>query len=300
MGFAPSFGARASALDDPYGPASVPPPSAPSSPSDAPASVRSVKKRVGDVWLETPTEAPRMELDIDLDSAPASLRDAVLGRREGASAGSPTDSDAGLEMDLPGAESPPSSRRPKPRHPAPATPAAGPASSRGRNPSAPPLGADMAGPARAPLPSSPPISRSTPAPASVRPGLVAAVNPRTTLSTSPQTASAPPRLASQAGSVAPPNAARLQPRPPGAVSASTAPAAPAPAAAPPPTLFQRIGVAVILLILAIAILVTDLILRASGPGLMFGSIRSFWFAALFFVVGAVLFFWRLLGDQGDG
>jgi hypothetical protein len=62
----------------------------------------------------------------------------------------------------------------------------------------------------------------------------------------------------------------------------------------------RAGVALLLLLLAAAILATDLLLRVSEDGLSFGPVRSFWFAILLFIAGAGLFFWRLLGEHGDG
>ena len=270
MGFAPSFGARAA--DDPYGPATAPPPSgAPistSTPSAAgPASVppRSMKRHSGDRWLETPESAA---LELDLDAAPASIRDAVLGRREGSLSirPPPVEAEIGMEVDLPGVDtSPPSARAPR------AAAANGPLSTRSRELSTPsPIHAELATEARC-SPTLPPASRPTlPSPSIV---------PTPPVRPQPSAPVAP----------SPPLPPRPQHRPPGS---------PLPAA--PPSLFRRIGVALLFLAFAIAILATDLLMRISGHGLSIGPVRSFWFAALFFLAGSGLFFWRLLGESSDG
>ncbi|MCC6553632.1 MAG: protein kinase [Polyangiaceae bacterium] len=269
MGFAPSFGARAA--DDPYGPASGPPASHATPPAFAaippppPASVspRSVKQRMGDLWLETPESAP---LELDLDAAPASLRSAVLSQRGGPLSVRPLAPEIGEELELPSADTPP----PPARIRAP-VPVAGPLSARGRELSTPPpLHAELAsdprtGPASAPpasRPSMPPVCRP---PASMRPA-----------STAPVAAPLP------AG-------ARPQHRPPIA-----------PPPAEPPSMFQRAGIPLLIVALAAALLATDLLMRISGDGLSFGPLRSVWLAGLLFVVGAGMFFWRMLGDSNDG
>jgi serine/threonine-protein kinase len=75
---------------------------------------------------------------------------------------------------------------------------------------------------------------------------------------------------------------------------------PPPPPAPGPSLLRRVIVPAGCIVLATIVTATDLILRISGPGLMFGSVRAFWVAGVLFLIGAGLFFWRLLGDQGDG
>lgn len=75
---------------------------------------------------------------------------------------------------------------------------------------------------------------------------------------------------------------------------------PLPPPPPAPNLLRRVGVAVACIGIATVVTATDLVMRISGPGLSFGPLEAFWLAGLLFVVGAGLFFWRLLGEQGDG
>jgi serine/threonine-protein kinase len=65
-------------------------------------------------------------------------------------------------------------------------------------------------------------------------------------------------------------------------------------------MFQRAGIPLLIVALAAAILATDLLMRISGEGLSFGPLRSVWLAGLLFIVGAGMFFWRMLGDSSDG
>jgi serine/threonine-protein kinase len=154
-----------------------------------------------------------------------------------------------------------------PRSVRPPNPPSAPPSGRARDLSTPPpLDAELAAPPRSGRGSIPPASiRPSPPPASVRPAPVSA------------------------GGLAQHPAAPIVPQRP-----------PPPPAPPAPSLMKRVGVPIACIALATIVTATDLILRISGPGLMFGSVRAFWVAGVLFLIGAGLFFWRLLGEQGDG
>ncbi|AKT40359.1 serine/threonine protein kinase [Chondromyces crocatus] len=262
LGFSPSFGARPS---DDYSPASVPP-------ASAPASARPQIKQRTDVWLEMPDEPIGLELDVE----PASLRArAPLSHRPPAP-----------EFDLPGAELELPQSDPAPR--SYRVDAAGASlGSRSRELSTPPpLDAELdLGPrSRRPSLPPPPSSRASIPPPSTRQG--APSIPPGALPSASGTGGAP--LVPSASALRPPRAPVIPQRPP------------PPEAPPAPSQLRRVGVGVACIVLATVLLGIDLVMRISGDGLMIGPMRSFWVAGVLFVVGAGIFFWRLLGDQGDG
>ncbi|WP_437683309.1 serine/threonine protein kinase [Sorangium sp. So ce131] len=286
MGLPPTFGPRAATHDDAYAPPPPPPPS----------STRAALpiKRSGQVWLETPTNAGSLE--IDLDVAPASLRAQRGNRRDGAgnSVRPPPPSDsAGLEMDLP--EGPPPSARGW--TPAGAAGAEGaPGSTRGR---AGGMGLAETTPVVGGLPRAGGME-STPPSARARGGgigidtmlpLEAALgaSPRMPPRTPPPPAALRP-LSETPASRYRPTSRPADPRP-------RAPAPPSPRAGP--TLLQQLALPVACIVFACVITVADLIMKSSGQVLSFGPVRSFWVAGALLLLGVGLFFWRMLGDPGD-
>jgi eukaryotic-like serine/threonine-protein kinase len=274
LGLALSLGLRSGGQEDAY--ATVPPPS---------ASMRSpaAKPRVSHVWLDAPKESGSLELD--LDSAPASIRSS-MARREGSVSVRPPPSDAGMEMDLP--EGPPPSVRGRLGI---AAPDSIPASVRGRVgvPDSGPASAHLLGGASGPeagstITRSRHIGDSTATPVLTSSGRVHdAMAFETDFSASPRATARVPSL--------PPTSMRPPPetvRPP---------------AEPPPRaaqgLVRQIGVPVLFIVFACALTVTDLIMKSSGPGLSFGPVRSFWVAGVLLLFGVGLFFWRVLEDPGD-
>ena len=237
------------------------PPSGPASVPPAPASVaRPQIRQRQDVWLETPDVPLGLELEVE----PASLRPrGPLSTRPPA-----PDADlAGSELDLPLSE-------PVPRSLLSAAP---PPSVRSRDLSTPPpLDAEL----------------DTPPPRSIR----ASVPPSSRPSLPPPSARPPPSVRSGAVGATSSSGA-LGARPASQIIPQRPPPPPPPA---PQNQLRRVGVAIACIVLATVVTGTDLVMRISGEGLSFGSLRAFWVAGALFLVGAGLFFWRLLGDQENG
>ncbi|EYF07606.1 serine/threonine protein kinase [Chondromyces apiculatus] len=274
LGFSPSFGNRPS--DDGYGPLSVPPPSAPAS-----AARPQIKQRA-DVWLEMPDAPVGLELDVE----PSSLRSrAPLSIRPP----TPELELPGVELDLPQSDPMPRSHRVDPAGDQ-AWGASSALAPRTRELSTPPpLDAEIDAPPRT-------ARGSLPPPASGRISLAP-------ISTRQAPLSVPPGALPSADATSQLPQGHPALRPPRPVH-NVIPQRPPLAVPPPgPNQLRRVGVAIAAIALATVLIVVDVIMKTSGDdasasaGLMLGPLRAFWVAGALFVVGAGIFFWRLLGDQ---
>ncbi|WP_437300967.1 serine/threonine protein kinase [Sorangium sp. So ce426] len=278
MGLPATFG-RTAAQDDGY---SVPPP--PSSSMRAAPQV----KRAAHVWLDTPSDAGSLELDLDV--APASMRSPRGGRREGPASSvrppPPSDS-AGLEMDLPEAPQSPHSRGM-----GALVPESMPTSARGRGSfaEATPVGAlPRGGGMESAAPSM--LGRG-----GGMGGMIESTPPlEMALSVAPRTATSVAPAAVRSLSDMPSSRYRPTARPP----ADARPRPPDPKPLGGPTLLQQLGLPVACIVFACVVTVADLIMKQSGEALSFGPVRSFWVAGVLLLFGVGLFFWRMLGDAGD-